>query len=116
MNSLYPNEFSSYRPISNLPFMSKIVVKSIAIQLEHYLLENNLYLLKQSGYKIHHPTETVLIRAFNDLCCDLDEGRNTMLILLDLTAAFDTVDHEIIFEHLQTRFGSTTGKVLKWFR
>ena len=74
-NSLNPNEFSSYRPISNLPFLSKIVEKSIAMQLECYLLENNLYPLKQSGYRRYHSTETVLIKIFNDICCALDDGR-----------------------------------------
>ena len=95
--------------------MSKIVEKSIAIQLERYLLENNLYPLKQSGYRMHHSTETVLIKISNDLCCALDEGRNAVLVLLDLSSAFDMVDHDILLERLQTRFGCT-GKVLKWLR
>ena len=48
-----------------------------------------------------------LIKIFNDLCCVLDEGRNAVLVLLDLSPAFDTVDHEILVERLQTRFGCT---------
>ena len=95
--------------------MSKIVEKFIAMQLECYLLENNLYPLKQSGYRRYHSTETVLIKLFNDICCALDDDRNAVLVLLHLSSAFDTVDHEILLERLRTRFGCT-GKVLKWLR
>ena len=112
-NSLNPNKFSSYRPISNLSFLSKIIEKSIAMQLERYLLENNLYPQKQSGYRRYHSTETVLIKIFNHECCALDDGRNAVLVLLDLSSAFD--NHEILLERLQTRFGFT-GEVLIWLR
>ena len=112
-NSFNTNDFSSYGPISNFPFLSKIIEKSIAMQLERYLLENNLYSQKQSGSRRHHSTETVLIRIFNDVCCALDDGRNAVLVLLDLSSVFDTVDHEILLELMQTSF---TGKVLKWLR
>ena len=86
-NSLNPNEFSSPRPISNLSFLSKIIEESIAIHLERYLLENNLYLHKQSRYRRHHSTETVLIKIFNDVCCALDNGKNAVLVLLELSSA-----------------------------
>ena len=95
--------------------MSKIIEKSIAKQLERYLLESNLYPQKQSGYRRYHSTETVLIKIFNDVCCALDDGRNAVLVLLDLSSAFDTVDHEILLQRLQTIFGFT-GQVLKWLR
>ena len=95
--------------------MSKIIEKSISIQLESYLLDNNLYPLKQSEYRRHHSTETFLIKIFNDICCDLDDGRNALSVLLNLSSASDTVDHEILLQRLQTRFGCTF-KVLKWLR
>ena len=66
------------------------------MQLDSYLSKNNLYPLKQSGYRYFHSTETVLIKIFNDLCCVLDEGWNTVLVLLDLSCSFDMVDHEIL--------------------
>ena len=102
-NSLNPNEFSSPRPISNLSFLSKIIEESIAIHLERYLLENNLYLHKQSRYRRHHSTETVLIKIFNDVC----------LSSFRIIFGFDKIDHEILLERLQTRFGFTC-KIPKW--
>ena len=65
----------------------------------------------QSGYRKYHSTETTLIKLFNDIGCALDQGNNTALILLDLSSAFDTVDHLILLDRLQTRFG-ITGNVL----
>ena len=68
----------------------------------------------QSGYRKYHSTETTLIKLFNDMCA-LDQGNNTALILLDLSSAFDTVDHLILLDRLQTRFG-ITGNVLSLLR
>ena len=83
--------------------------------MESYLFTNNPYPLMQSGYRKHHSTETVLIKLFNDVGCALDEGRNAMLILLDLSSAFDMIDHELLIERLQVRFG-ITGNALIWLK
>ena len=69
----------------------------------------------QSGYKKYHSTETTLIKLFNDIGCALDQGSNAALILLDLSSAFDTVDHIILQDCLQSRFG-ITGNVLSLLR
>ena len=114
-SSLDHNELSNYRPIANLPFLSKVLEKIIYMQLDNYLTRNNLYPLMQSGYRKHHSTETILIKLFNEIGCLLDEGRNSVLTLLDLSSAFDTVDHDILLERLQSRFG-LTGSVLYWIK
>ena len=69
----------------------------------------------QSGFRKYHSTETLLIKVFNDIGTTLDAGRNALLTLLDLSSAFDTLDHEILFERLHSRFGHT-GKVLSWIK
>ena len=69
----------------------------------------------QSAFGKHHSTETLLIKLFNDIGSTLDAGRNALLTLLDLSSAFDTLDHEILFESLHSRFG-LTGNVLSWIK
>ena len=114
--SLDLNELSNYRPIANLPFLSKIIEKATASQLEHYLVSrNSLHPLIQSGYRKYHSTETALIKLFNDIGCSLDDGHHAILILLDLSCAFDTIDHEILITRLQARFG-ITGNALLWLK
>ena len=61
----------------------------------------------------HHGVETALVRVYNDLLLSLDSGNEAVLILLDLTAAFDTVDHNVLLSRLKTKFG-VTGVALQW--
>ena len=69
----------------------------------------------QSGYRKYHSTETTLLKLFIDIGCALDQGNNAMLIMLDLSSAFDTVNHLILLDRLQTRFG-ITGNVISLLR
>ena len=69
----------------------------------------------QSAFGKHHSTETLLIKLFNDIGSTLDAGRNALLTLLDLSSAFDTLDHEILFERLHSRFG-LMGNYLSWIK
>ena len=80
-----------------------------------YLKENNLDEKFQSAYKKHHSVETALIRVQNDILCAIDSHCSVILVLLDLSAAFDTVNHSILLERLATRYG-IGGIVLEWFR
>ncbi len=69
----------------------------------------------QSGFKRHHSTETALLKVTNDILRDNDKGKVTALVLLDLSAAFDTVDHDILLSRLEADVG-VSGVALSWFR
>ena len=105
----------NYRPISNFPFVSKICEKTVAVQFSNHLRENCLIEPFQSGYRANHSTETALLRVFNDILRSIDQRKVTILVLLDLSAAFDTVDHNILLQRLHTRFG-ISGTALDWFK
>ena len=98
----------------NLIFLSKVIEKVVANQLITYLDENSLYDQFQSAYRKRHSTETALIKVHNDIALAIDKGQSAILVLLDLSAAFDTVDHNILLSKLSSRFG-ICGKTLKWF-
>ena len=68
----------------------------------------------QSAYKAHHSTETALLPITNDILLSLDRGDNVFLLLLDLSAAFDTVNHSLLLSRLENSFG-ITRTVLQWF-
>ena len=113
--ALDQNDLKNYRPVSNLPFLSKILEKVVLKQTQSHLLLNHLGELFQSAYKKHHSTETALLKVYNDLLNGIDGGDICLLNLLDMSAAFDTIDHDILLNRLQTCFGFE-GTVLSWFR
>ena len=80
-------------------------IERVAARLSHYINENNLADTYQSAYRQHHGTETALICVNNDILTALDNGKLTALILLDLSAAFDTVDHSVLLSRLQYYLG-----------
>ncbi len=106
---------SNYRPISNLPFIGKIIENVVFNQLNNYLNSNGYLDNFQSGFRVHHSTETALIKIINDIRFNSDSGKISVLVLLDLSAAFDTVDHNILLERLENWVG-LSGMALKWFR
>ena len=99
--SLDPELLSNYRPVSNLPFISKIIETVVTIRIQQHLLENNLHDSLQSAYRKQHSTEKALINIQHDIVHALDSGRVAALVLLDLPAAFDTIDHAILLERLK---------------
>ena len=108
------NKKKNYRPVSNLPFLSKVLEKVVLHQLRGHLLANNLSEIFQSAYRAHHSTETALLDVTNRLLDSADEGRVSILTLLDLSAAFDTLDHNILLTRLHDMFG-ISSKVFEWF-
>ena len=103
----------SFRPISNLSFLSKILEKIVVGQLMPYLVESDLLPKFQSGYRSHHSTETLLARLLSDLHTSIDNGEVTILALLDVSAAFDSVDHNILIRRLRASFG-INSRALDW--
>ena len=87
--------------MSNLPFISKILEKVVAKQLLDHMKKHELHEVMQSAYKQHHSTETALIRVQNDILQNLDNKCGVILVLLDLSAAFDTIDHNVLLHFLQ---------------
>ena len=110
---LDPEIMKNYRPVSNLDFISKLLERVVAKQLENHLTMNDLYEILQSAYRKHHSTESALLKVNNDILKAINEDKVCLLVLLDLSAAFDTIDHQMLLERLHQDF-HITGSVLKW--
>ena len=106
--------FKNFRPVSNLQYISKLVETAVARQLQNHMSRNSLFPVLQSAYRQHHSTETALLKVKNDILLNMNKQHVTLLVLLDLSAAFDTVDHCTLLQRLQSSFG-VQGKVLSWF-
>ena len=103
-----PNEdLASYRPISNLNFISKILERIIHNRLTIHLESFPSMCPFQSAYRKFHSTETALLRIQNDLLLAINKRKLSALVLLDLSAAFDTIDHSILLSRLTSTFGIT---------
>ena len=114
-NDLDPEIFKNYRPVSNLSFISKILEKVVAFQINEHISKFSLLELNQSAYRKLHNTETALLKIFNDLLISADNKQVSILVLLDLSAAFDTLDHSVLLDRLNISFG-LSGTVLDWFK
>ena len=99
------NDLKNYRPISQLPFISKALEKIVSSQLQKYMSLNSLHEPLQSAYKPGHSTETAILKVKNDIDYALGNRKGVLLVLLDLSAAFDTVDHSILLKRMTTYLG-----------
>ena len=84
-------------------------------QTQDHLVRLELYPTLQSAYRAGHSTETALLKVHNDTLLNMDNQRVTLLVLLDLSSAFDTVDHEVLIRRLEITFG-IADTALQWFR
>ena len=97
--------FKNLRPVTNLAYISKLTERAVFNQIYDHLVRSGLYPQLQSPYHRYHSTETALIEVANDILLNMSSQRVTLLVLLDLSAAFDTVDHAILLRLLTTDFG-----------
>ena len=109
------DDFKNYRPVSNLTFLSKLIEKCAFTQLNDYLLANNLYPKFQSAYRKGHSCETALLKIVDDIQSYIAEKKMVALITLDLSSAFDTIDHEILLLKLKNDF-RISGPALNWMK
>ena len=114
-SDLDPDETKSYRPISNLSVLSKTLERVVARQLIDYLNAAELLPDVQSAYRAHHSTETAVLKVLADILRAVDSGELAALAMLDLSAAFDTVDHETLLTRLKKSYG-LGGCAHDWFQ
>ena len=105
----------NYRPVSNLALLSKITEKAAALQISDHVSFNQMFSEFQSAYRKYHSTETALLRMRNDILVSMNKQQVTLLVFLDLSAAFDTVDHDILLRRLEYKFG-IKDQAVTWFK
>ena len=105
-------QFQIYRTYS---YISKVVLRVVVKRFTAHANTLNLFPAQQSAYRTNHSTETAVLSIHNDLVRSIDSGNVSLLALLDLSSAFDTVDHNILLSVLENRF-SIQGTALGWFK
>ncbi len=113
-HGLPKDDLKSYRPVSGLGFISKVIERVVASQLNNHVVKNGLENKYQSAYRTGHSTETALLKLKNDIHLNMAENRPTAVILLDLSAAFDTINQTSLIDRLSSWFG-VRKVALKWF-
>ena len=103
----------NYRPVSNLSFLSKVTEKCCLNQFANFIEEHTLLPSYQSAYRKGFSTETALVKLCNDILCNMETQSITAVVAIDLSAAFDTVNHSVLLNVLTTNF-AVTGKPLEW--
>ena len=104
----------NYRPVSNLSFVSKIIERIVIDQLLVHIGASCPLPDCTSAYRPYHSTETALVKVQSDILNAMERQQVTLLVLIDLSAAFDTVDHASLFTILESKYG-VTDTALKWF-
>ena len=100
-----PETLNHYRPVTNEVFISKLVETVVSIRLSGHMTLNNLHSKYQHAYKKFHGTETLLLKVVNDILIGFDGNSATVLLLIDLSAAFDTVDIDKLLNILENDIG-----------
>ena len=103
----------NYRPLSNLAFVSKLIEHTVLEQLEVHYKQNDLEDKMQSAYRPHHSTETAILHIVNDILRAISDRKVVCLAMLDLSAAFDTIDHNILLHRLEHEQG-VTDSCIEW--
>ena len=106
---------SNYRPISVLPTISKLLEKAVHIQLYSYLCDNNLLSQKQFGFRLNSSTVTASAMFTDKILSAMDKGELTGAVFIDLTKAFDTVNHSILLSKLCSLGVPNASPAYNWF-
>ena len=96
--------FKNYWPVSNLSVISKVTERAVFLQIDNHMKKHDLYPSLQSAYRKNHGTETALLKVTNDILMEMNSQHAVLLVLLDLSAAFDTVVDSVLLRRLQTSF------------
>ena len=107
-------ELSNYRPISALPCFSKILERVMYNRLYKYLLDSNILYKKQFGFQEGHSTDHAILQLADQMHSNFEQNNFTLGVFIDLSKAFDTVDHNILLKKLE--INGIFGKNLKWFK
>ena len=113
LDLLFPNY--TCRPVSNLQYISKLTEKAVFNQMHAHMTTNAIYPELQSSYRRSHSTETALLKVANDILMKMNSQVVTLLVMVDLSVTFDTVNHDILISHLHEEVG-VSGLALDWFR
>ena len=95
--------------------MSKLTERAVFNQMNDHMVMNALYPVLQSSYRKQHSTETALLKVMNDIILKMNSQHVTLLVMLDLSAAFDAVDHRILLDRLHDEIG-ICGNAFNWFK
>ena len=109
------NSLFNYRPIFDLSFVSKLIEKCVLHQLQNHMEVNKLTFKLQSAFKKMHSCETALLKIYNDILTELGPNQHSMMLFLDFSSAFDTVNHKILLKKLEHQF-NIKGSALNWFK
>ena len=109
-----PSSFSHYRPISILPFLSKVIERVVYSELSLHLSKHQFLSPYQSGFRLGHSTTTALIKICDDIRYGIDNQQLSIITLLDFSNAFNTVDHDILIAILRSL--NLSPIAIEWFR
>ena len=105
----------NYRPVSNLSLLSKVIEKVISIRILGHIFDNNIVDSFQSAYRAGHSCETALLRLYNAIVTTVGKANGSFLVFLDLSAAFDTIDHDNLF-YIIEKYVGIGGSALRLIR
>ena len=114
-SGLDTEEYKNFRPVNNLLYLSKLIERCADEQTNAHMTLNCLHEGSQFAYKNHHNTETMMLGLTDEVLRGFDQNQATVIIFLDLSAAFDTIDVEKLLDIMYNEIG-LGGTVLKWFR
>ena len=105
----------NFRPVSNLTYLSKLIERVVCAQISKMAEKSGNTEPLQSAYKRNHSTEMALLKVKANILHAMDNQRVVCLTLLDLSASFDTVNHQLLLNRLKYRLGFG-GVILDWIR